>query len=69
MSIYSELVSLKDFAGGLTEISVAIEQAQVAIEESERKQTPSAHIAAGLALSNCEIKMTNFAEHLRERFQ
>lgn len=69
MSIYSELVSLKQFSGALTEIREAMDASQDAIAKSERSQTESAHMAAALALSNVEIKMTNFAEHLRERFQ
>lgn len=69
MSIYDQMVSLKEFSEALSDIKRDIEAAQAAIDKAERNQTYETHMAAGLALSGLEIKMTNFARHLRERFQ
>jgi len=69
MSIYDELVHLGQFNSALQDIKKDIEAAQEKIEKAERTQNTMDHMQAGLALSGVEIKMTNFAQHLRERFQ
>jgi hypothetical protein len=69
LSVYQQLVNLKEFSSALYDISNDIETAQELIAKCERNQTFETHMQAGLALSGLEIKMTNFAQALRERFQ
>lgn len=67
-TIYDRLVSLKDFSEALSLIKHDIDAAQEVIDRAERYRTPDTHFQAALALSGLEIKMTNFAKSMRERF-
>jgi hypothetical protein len=69
LSVYKQLVNLKEFRSALYDIASDIENAQELIAKAERNQTFETHMQAGLALSGLEIKMTNFALTVRERFR
>ena len=68
MSLYDQLVSLKDYQNALYEISTRIEDAQAKIAKCERTKSVDDHVAAALELSGLEIMMTNFASALRKGF-
>jgi hypothetical protein len=69
LSVYKQLVNLKEFRSALYDIANDIENAQELIAKAERNQTFETHMQASIALSGLEIKMTNFALTLRERFR
>lgn len=65
---YAKLVSLGQFQEALSDIKNDIDAVQELIAKAELTQDPLAHMRCAMAMSGLEIKMTNFAKHMRERF-
>lgn len=66
---YAKLTKLSDILPTLSEIQNKIETCQSLVETADRSESIQSHFNAGLALSDLEITMSNFAVVLRERFR
>lgn len=65
---YSKLVNLTELRNALTDIHSDIESAIEAIDKADLQQSTTTHMRAAMVLSGLEIKMTNFAHAMREKF-
>lgn len=65
---YSKLANLTSLRNALTDIHSDIESAIDAIDKADLQQSVQAHMNAAMILSGVEIKMTNFAREMREKF-
>ena len=63
-----KMVDLKDFQAALYDIQNDIGLCQELLAKEERLKTFTSHFQAVFALSNLEVKMTNFAKDMKERF-
>lgn len=64
----SSMQDLSDLLGPLSDLKNDIENCQVRIDKESRNRTAETHMQAVFALSNLEVKMTNFANGMREKF-
>ena len=63
-----KMVDLKDFQSTLYELQSDIDLCKELLAKEERLKTFQSHFQAVFALSNLEVKMTNFAKAVHERF-
>ena len=63
-----QAVNLDDFSSALYELQNDLELAQELIAKERRTKAFGDHMRAVMQLSNLEIKMTNFAKAVRDRF-
>jgi hypothetical protein len=65
---YTKLANLTDLRNALSQIREDCQDAMEAIDRADLQQSPEKHMAAAMILSGLEIKMTNFAAHMRAKF-
>ena len=65
---YSKLANLTDLRNACVSIREDLLAAIEAIDKADLQQSMDAHMRAAMILSGVEIKMTNFARDMREKF-
>lgn len=65
---YKKLLSFTDLSNALKDIRSDIETALDAIDNADKTRGLNDHMRASMILSGLEIKMSNFAQHMREKF-